>query len=232
MFHCTQIPPASSPSRSRGPASFPGCQGRWVGGAEAPGEEVAGRAGTCSIGICPPGGGRQTTEREAAEGTGEVLLKEMALFLLDSRTLWASEEGWLVFDITATSNHWVVNPRHNLGLQLSVETLDGKSPASTPARADAARNCRPRGAREVRSPCAWRGGARPGSRVTGVKGWGGGGVGSSFSILYTQAFCQRPVNPPTGRWALSAGRRGTLLCHFCLLTSRAWQNDAHRPMAR
>lgn len=46
---------------------------------------------------------------------------------MDSRTLWASEEGWLVFDITATSNHWVVNPRHNLGLQLSVETLDGKS---------------------------------------------------------------------------------------------------------
>ena len=78
LFHCTQIPPASSPSRSRGPASFPGCQGRWVGGAEAPGEEVAGRAGTCSIGICPPGGGRQTTEREAAEGTGEVLLKETA----------------------------------------------------------------------------------------------------------------------------------------------------------
>ncbi|KAK2110207.1 Bone morphogenetic protein 7 [Saguinus oedipus] len=54
--------------------------------------------------------------------------KESDLFLLDSRTLWASEEGWLVFDITATSNHWVVNPRHNLGLQLSVETLDGESP--------------------------------------------------------------------------------------------------------
>uniref|UniRef100_A0A673UZQ6 Bone morphogenetic protein 7 n=1 Tax=Suricata suricatta TaxID=37032 RepID=A0A673UZQ6_SURSU len=49
------------------------------------------------------------------------------LFLLDSRTLWASEEGWLVFDITATSNHWVVNPRHNLGLQLCVETLDENS---------------------------------------------------------------------------------------------------------
>lgn len=53
--------------------------------------------------------------------------RESDLFLLDSRTLWASEEGWLVFDITATSNHWVVNPRHNLGLQLSVETLDGES---------------------------------------------------------------------------------------------------------
>ncbi|XP_040837162.1 bone morphogenetic protein 7-like, partial [Ochotona curzoniae] len=50
------------------------------------------------------------------------------LFLLNGRTLWASEEGWLVFDITATSNHWVVNPRHNLGLQLSVEIwMDGQS---------------------------------------------------------------------------------------------------------
>ncbi|KAG3263368.1 bone morphogenetic protein 7 isoform X2 [Ictidomys tridecemlineatus] len=57
----------------------------------------------------------------------EHLGRESDLFLLDSRTLWASEEGWLVFDITATSNHWVVNPRHNLGLQLSVETLDGQS---------------------------------------------------------------------------------------------------------
>ncbi|CAH6776713.1 Bmp7 [Phodopus roborovskii] len=55
------------------------------------------------------------------------LSRESDLFLLDSRTLWASEEGWLVFDITATSNHWVINPRHNLGLQLSVETLDGQS---------------------------------------------------------------------------------------------------------
>ncbi|XP_033266293.2 bone morphogenetic protein 7 isoform X3 [Orcinus orca] len=57
----------------------------------------------------------------------EHLGRESDLFLLDSRTLWASEEGWLVFDITATSNHWVVNPRHNLGLQLSVETLDENS---------------------------------------------------------------------------------------------------------
>lgn len=42
-----------------------------------------------------------------------------------------------MFDITATSNHWVVNPRHNLGLQLSVETLDGESPATSPAGSDA-----------------------------------------------------------------------------------------------
>ncbi|XP_048819226.1 bone morphogenetic protein 7 [Tympanuchus pallidicinctus] len=53
--------------------------------------------------------------------------RDSDLFLLDSRTIWAAEEGWLVFDITATSNHWVVNPQHNLGLQLSVESIDGQS---------------------------------------------------------------------------------------------------------
>ncbi|KAJ1200545.1 hypothetical protein NDU88_004368 [Pleurodeles waltl] len=51
--------------------------------------------------------------------------RDSDLFLLDTRTVWASEEGWLEFDITATSNHWVMNPLHNLGLQLSVETSGG-----------------------------------------------------------------------------------------------------------
>lgn len=54
------------------------------------------------------------------------VFRDSDLFLLDTRTIWAAEEGWLVFDITATSNHWVVNPQHNLGLQLSVESTDGK----------------------------------------------------------------------------------------------------------
>lgn len=49
------------------------------------------------------------------------------LFLLDTRVVWAAEEGWLVFDITATSNQWVVNPDHNLGLQLALESMDGES---------------------------------------------------------------------------------------------------------
>ena len=48
------------------------------------------------------------------------------MFLLDSKKVRASDGGWLVFDITATSNHWVVNPQQNMGLQLCVETLDGK----------------------------------------------------------------------------------------------------------
>ncbi|XP_063307817.1 bone morphogenetic protein 6 isoform X1 [Pelobates fuscus] len=53
--------------------------------------------------------------------------RELDFFLLDTQTVWASEEGWLEFDITATSNLWVMNPRHNLGLQLSVETRDGQN---------------------------------------------------------------------------------------------------------
>lgn len=59
-------------------------------------------------------------------GSYTSCFRDSDLFLLDSRTIWAAEEGWLVFDITATSNHWVVNPQHNLGLQLSVESIDGE----------------------------------------------------------------------------------------------------------
>lgn len=53
--------------------------------------------------------------------------RDSDLFLLDTRAVWASEEGWLEFDITATSNMWVINPQHNLGLQMSVVTRDGRS---------------------------------------------------------------------------------------------------------
>ncbi|XP_052466287.1 bone morphogenetic protein 7a [Carassius gibelio] len=48
------------------------------------------------------------------------------LYLLDSRVLWAAEEGWLVFDLKVTTNHWVINPGQNLGLQLSLETAHGE----------------------------------------------------------------------------------------------------------
>ena len=56
-----------------------------------------------------------------------VPLSEEDLFLLDTRVVWAIEEGWLVFDITATSNQWVVNLDQNLGLQLALESMDGES---------------------------------------------------------------------------------------------------------
>ncbi|XP_013889747.1 bone morphogenetic protein 5 [Austrofundulus limnaeus] len=53
--------------------------------------------------------------------------KDAETFLLDSKKVQASDGGWLVFDITATSNHWVMNPQQNFGLQLCVETMDGRS---------------------------------------------------------------------------------------------------------
>ncbi|XP_006745580.2 bone morphogenetic protein 6 [Leptonychotes weddellii] len=63
---------------------------------------------------------RVSHEPETWQGT-----EDSDLFLLDTRVVWASEEGWLEFDITATSNLWVVTPQHNMGLQLSVVTRDG-----------------------------------------------------------------------------------------------------------
>ncbi|XP_029961961.1 bone morphogenetic protein 5 [Salarias fasciatus] len=59
--------------------------------------------------------------------TKEYQNKDAETFLLDSKKVQASDGGWLVFDITATSNHWVMNPQQNLGLQLCVETVDGRS---------------------------------------------------------------------------------------------------------
>uniref|UniRef100_A0A3Q2XIN1 Bone morphotic protein 7 n=1 Tax=Hippocampus comes TaxID=109280 RepID=A0A3Q2XIN1_HIPCM len=54
------------------------------------------------------------------------VLQELAdgkvdLLLVDQREVWAAEEGWLIFDLTATSNLWLANPDHNLGLQLVLE---------------------------------------------------------------------------------------------------------------
>ncbi|KAJ3603184.1 hypothetical protein NHX12_030927 [Muraenolepis orangiensis] len=51
---------------------------------------------------------------------------DQELFLLDQRVVWPPEEGWLVFDLTTTSHHWLVNPEDNLGLQLGVEDSNGQ----------------------------------------------------------------------------------------------------------
>lgn len=51
---------------------------------------------------------------------------EVELLLLDQREVWASEEGWLVFDLTATSTLWLVRPEQNLGLHLIVEDSRGQ----------------------------------------------------------------------------------------------------------
>ncbi|XP_026161766.1 bone morphogenetic protein 7-like [Mastacembelus armatus] len=46
---------------------------------------------------------------------------EVELLLLDQHDVWAAEEGWVVFDLTATSNLWLFNPEQNLGLHLVLE---------------------------------------------------------------------------------------------------------------
>nr|XP_020448511.1 bone morphogenetic protein 7-like isoform X2 [Monopterus albus] len=50
---------------------------------------------------------------------------EVELLLLDQRDVWAAEEGWLVFDLTATSNLWLFSPEQNLGLHLILEDSHG-----------------------------------------------------------------------------------------------------------
>lgn len=55
------------------------------------------------------------------------LLSEVELLLLDQREVWAVEEGWLVFDLTDTSNLWLVSPEQNLGLHLVLEDSHGQS---------------------------------------------------------------------------------------------------------
>ncbi|XP_022519592.2 bone morphogenetic protein 5 [Astyanax mexicanus] len=59
--------------------------------------------------------------------TKEYPNRDAETFLLDSKKVRASDGGWMVFDITATSNHWVLNPQQNMGLQLCIETMDGRS---------------------------------------------------------------------------------------------------------
>lgn len=51
---------------------------------------------------------------------------QVELLLLERREVWASEEGWLVFDLTPTSNLWLLKPEHNLGLHLTLEGNHGR----------------------------------------------------------------------------------------------------------
>lgn len=64
------------------------------------------------------------------------------MFLLDTQDLHAGTEGWLVFDVTAASNHWLVDRKYNLGLRLYVETDDGELSCSVWGRIP--RNSKPR----------------------------------------------------------------------------------------
>lgn len=49
--------------------------------------------------------------------------------MLEERELWPAEDGWLTFDLTATSNLWLDSPEHNLGLRLVLEDSRGETSA-------------------------------------------------------------------------------------------------------
>ncbi|KAM5160368.1 bone morphogenetic protein 8A [Callospermophilus lateralis] len=53
--------------------------------------------------------------------------RESDLFFLDLQTLQTGDEGWLVLDVTAASDRWLLNRNKDLGLRLYVETEDGHS---------------------------------------------------------------------------------------------------------
>uniref|UniRef100_H0XQJ1 TGF-beta family profile domain-containing protein n=1 Tax=Otolemur garnettii TaxID=30611 RepID=H0XQJ1_OTOGA len=53
--------------------------------------------------------------------------RESDLFFLDLQTLRAGDEGWLVLDVTAASDRWLLSRNKDLGLHLYVETEDGHS---------------------------------------------------------------------------------------------------------
>uniref|UniRef100_A0A8D0UAC3 TGF-beta propeptide domain-containing protein n=1 Tax=Sus scrofa TaxID=9823 RepID=A0A8D0UAC3_PIG len=53
--------------------------------------------------------------------------RESDLFFLDLQTLRSGDEGWLVLDVTAASDRWLLNRSKDLGLRLYVETDDGRS---------------------------------------------------------------------------------------------------------
>lgn len=54
------------------------------------------------------------------------------MFFLDLQTLRAEDEGWLVLDVTAASDHWLLNRSKDLGLRLYLETEDGEDGRAAP----------------------------------------------------------------------------------------------------
>lgn len=55
------------------------------------------------------------------------ILSDREPLLLEQRELWPAEEGWLTFDLTATSNLWLDSPEQNLGLHLVLEDSRGQT---------------------------------------------------------------------------------------------------------
>ncbi|XP_058052266.1 bone morphogenetic protein 8A [Ahaetulla prasina] len=69
----------------------------------------------------------QTLHLSIYEVIQEHPSRESKLMFLDLQESLAGMDGWLTFDVTAASNHWLLNRKYNLGLRLYVETEDGES---------------------------------------------------------------------------------------------------------
>ncbi|XP_070805330.1 bone morphogenetic protein 8A [Pituophis catenifer annectens] len=69
----------------------------------------------------------QTLHISVYEVIQEHPSRESKLMFLDLQETLAGMDGWLTFDVTAASNHWLLNRKYNLGLRLYVETEDGES---------------------------------------------------------------------------------------------------------
>ncbi|XP_043317720.1 bone morphogenetic protein 8B [Cervus canadensis] len=69
----------------------------------------------------------QTLHISMFEVVPEQSNRESDLFFLDLQTLRSGDEGWLVLDVTAASDRWLLNRNKDLGLRLYVETDDGRS---------------------------------------------------------------------------------------------------------
>ncbi|XP_004614370.2 bone morphogenetic protein 8A-like [Sorex araneus] len=69
----------------------------------------------------------QTLRVSMFEVVREQSNRESDLLFLDLQTLQAGDEGWLVLDVTAASDRWMLTRNKNLGLRVFVETEDGRS---------------------------------------------------------------------------------------------------------
>nr|XP_005904943.1 PREDICTED: bone morphogenetic protein 8B [Bos mutus] len=69
----------------------------------------------------------QTLHISMFEVVPEQSNRESDLFFLDLQTLRSGDEGWLVLDVTAASDRWLLSRNKDLGLRLYVETDDGRS---------------------------------------------------------------------------------------------------------
>ncbi|XP_004614366.2 bone morphogenetic protein 8A [Sorex araneus] len=69
----------------------------------------------------------QTLHVSMFEVVREQSNRESDLLFLDLQTLQAGDEGWLVLDVTAASDRWLLTRNQDLGLRVFVETEDGRS---------------------------------------------------------------------------------------------------------